>query len=52
VIDDIVRAKHTDGLWGDDCSDEDQLDTSYAEPEWTRISEMGQVKWNIRKLTI
>lgn len=34
VIDDIMVAKPTDGLWGDDRSDEDQLGASYAELEW------------------
>lgn len=31
---DIVRAAPTDGLWGDDRSDEDQLGASYPELEW------------------
>lgn len=30
----IVVAKPTDGLWGDDRSDEDQLGASYPELEW------------------
>jgi NAD+ synthase len=30
----IVNAKPTDGLWGDDRSDEDQLGASYPELEW------------------
>ena len=34
VIDEIMVAKPTDGLWGDDRSDEDQLGASYAELEW------------------
>jgi NAD+ synthase len=34
VIDDIMVAKPTDGLWGDDRSDEDQLGASYVELEW------------------
>ncbi len=34
VLDEIMRAKPTDGLWGDDRSDEDQLGASYAELEW------------------
>ena len=34
VIDEIMIAKPTDGLWGDDRSDEDQLGASYAELEW------------------
>ncbi|MBT4774610.1 MAG: NAD(+) synthase [Crocinitomicaceae bacterium] len=31
---DILLAKPTDGLWGDDRSDEDQLGASYDELEW------------------
>jgi NAD+ synthase len=34
VIDEIMVAKPTDGLWGDDRSDEDQLGASYHELEW------------------
>lgn len=34
VIEEILRAKPTDGLWGDDRTDEDQLGASYDELEW------------------
>ena len=34
VIDSIQTAKPTDGLWGDDRSDEDQIGASYPELEW------------------
>lgn len=34
VIQEIQNAKPTDGLWGDDRSDEDQLGASYPELEW------------------
>ncbi len=34
VNQEIVEAKPTDGLWGDDRSDEDQLGASYPELEW------------------
>ena len=34
VINEIQVAKPTDGLWGDDRSDEDQLGASYPELEW------------------
>ena len=34
VSKDILNAKPTDGLWGDDRSDEDQLGASYSELEW------------------
>ncbi len=34
VIDEIVVAKPTDGLWEDERSDEDQIGASYPELEW------------------
>ncbi|MGB0914975.1 MAG: NAD(+) synthase [Crocinitomicaceae bacterium] len=34
VIDEIVQAKPTDGLWADGRSDEDQIGASYPELEW------------------
>lgn len=34
IIDSIMQAKPTDGLWGDDRSDEDQIGASYPELEW------------------
>ncbi len=34
VIDSILVAKPTDGLWGDDRSDEDQIGATYPELEW------------------
>lgn len=34
VVDSIQKAKPTDGLWGDDRSDEDQLGATYPELEW------------------
>jgi NAD+ synthase len=34
VIDSIMQAKPTDGLFGDDRSDEDQIGASYPELEW------------------
>ncbi|MGI9318627.1 MAG: NAD(+) synthase [bacterium] len=34
VIDEIQKAAPTDGLWGDDRSDEDQIGASYPELEW------------------
>src|SRR5210317_2235890 len=34
VIDEIVSANPTDGLWGDDRTDEDQIGASYPELEW------------------
>ena len=34
VSEEIMRARPTDGLWGDDRSDEDQIGASYDELEW------------------
>ncbi len=34
IIEDIMVAKPTDGLWGDARNDEDQLGASYCELEW------------------
>lgn len=34
INDDIIEAAPTDGLWGDDRTDEDQIGASYDELEW------------------
>lgn len=34
IISEIMQAPPTDGLWGDDRSDEDQIGASYPELEW------------------
>lgn len=34
VIDEIIQAPPTDGLWGDNRTDEDQIGASYEELEW------------------
>ena len=34
IIDSIMKAKPTDGLWDDERTDEDQLGVSYNELEW------------------
>jgi NAD+ synthase len=34
VIEEIIKAKPTDGLWGDDRDDESQLGATYDELEW------------------
>ena len=34
VVESLMVAKPTDGLWGDDRSDEDQIGASYPELEW------------------
>lgn len=44
VIDDIMLAPPTDGLWGDDRTDEDQIGATYPELEWAmEIAEKGIV---------
>lgn len=34
ILDDIIRASPTDGLWSDNRTDEDQIGASYKELEW------------------
>ena len=34
IIESIMSAPPTDGLWGDNRTDEDQIGASYAELEW------------------
>lgn len=34
IVDSIMQAAPTDGLWGDDRTDEDQIGASYPELEW------------------
>ncbi|MFD2566556.1 NAD(+) synthase [Pseudotenacibaculum haliotis] len=44
VNQDIQKAAPTDGLWGDDRTDEDQLGASYDELEWAmNMQEQGKV---------
>jgi NAD+ synthase len=38
---DIIEAPPTDGLWGDDRSDEDQIGASYPELEWAMEYDAG-----------
>ena len=43
IIESIMKAKPTDGLWGDDRSDEDQIGASYPELEWAMdLRERGE----------
>ena len=37
VIDEILKAKPTDGLWDDGRTDEDQIGATYSELEWAMI---------------
>ncbi len=42
---DIIKAAPTDGLWGDDRTDEDQIGASYPELEWAmKANEKGKTK--------
>jgi NAD+ synthase len=41
VIEDIMVAPPTDGLWGDDRTDEDQIGASYPELEWAMEQDAG-----------
>lgn len=43
IIDEIMEAAPTDGLWGDDRTDEDQIGASYPELEWA-MSELDKGK--------
>jgi len=44
VIEEILNAAPTDGLWGDERTDEDQLGASYPELEWAmEISEKANI---------
>lgn len=45
VIDEIIEAKPSDGLWDDDRTDEDQIGASYNELEWA----MTYIENNIRE---
>ncbi|MGB3152584.1 MAG: NAD(+) synthase, partial [Maribacter sp.] len=43
VNDEIIKAAPTDGLWGDDRTDEDQIGASYPELEWAmRMKDKGK----------
>lgn len=46
VINDILIAPPTDGLWGDDRTDEDQIGASYPELEWAmEIAENANINF-------
>ncbi len=42
INEEIQNATPTDGLWGDDRTDEDQLGASYAEIEWAMDAHLNQ----------
>jgi NAD+ synthase len=44
IVDSIIKAVPTDGLFGDDRSDEDQIGASYDELEWAmKMKENGKM---------
>ena len=49
VREDIIQAKPTDGLWGDDRSDEDQIGASYPELEWAMEFKGDELKLSDRQ---
>jgi len=51
VIKSIMDAKPTDGLWGDDRSDEDQIGASYPELEWAMDLRERRIDPNMQQLT-
>jgi NAD+ synthase len=52
VIEEIQEAKPTDGLWGDDRTDEDQIGASYPELEWAMVFDGDESKLTERQTTI
>ena len=42
IIEDILAAPPTDGLWADNRTDESQIGASYAELEWAMAADTGQ----------
>ncbi len=53
IMDEILQAQPTDGLWGDDRTDEDQIGASYDELEWammvTKEEFSNYSSWSDRK---
>jgi NAD+ synthase len=48
----ITNAKPTDGLWGEDRTDEDQLGASYPELEWAMEFQGNESSLNDRQLEV
>ena len=47
INDEIIQAAPTDGLWGDDRTDEDQIGASYPELEWAmKMNDLGKSSEN------
>lgn len=49
VSEEILNAQPTDGLWGDDRTDEDQIGASYPELEWAMLFEGDESKLSDRQ---
>lgn len=49
VIEDILNAKPTDGLWDDDRTDEQQIGATYEELEWAMEVNYDETKMNNRE---
>lgn len=52
VIDEILEAKPTDGLWEDGRSDEDQIGATYPELEWAMTFKGDELKLNTRQAEV
>ena len=52
VIQEIIDAKPTDGLWEDGRSDEDQIGASYPELEWAMDFKGNETQLNEREKTV
>jgi NAD+ synthase len=52
IIEAILTAPPTDGLWGDDRTDEDQIGASYAELEWAMAFEGDEADLEPRQLEV
>lgn len=52
IIESILKAPPTDGLWGDDRTDEDQIGASYPELEWAMAFEGDESVLTERRKTV
>jgi len=52
IIEEIQKAKPTDGLWGDDRTDEDQIGASYPELEWAMVFDGDESELTARQITV
>jgi NAD+ synthase len=52
IIESIMKAPPTDGLWGDDRTDEDQIGASYPELEWAMAFDGDEAALNARQKTV